>query len=144
MSSSKDQSIPPTLRIIHFALMVSIGIYYGLVQFLKAEWPAEPQVDEQSLMVFSVLGLGACFMGMIANRSFLSPQRLKKLENPIAGIFTGFIISWALFEACTVFGLVYSFTNQDASQFHLFAILSIACMLAHPPSNARVRALLAQ
>ena len=68
MSPSQNQSVSPVLKVIYFALMVSIGIYYGVVQFLKTNWTTEPQVNEELLMICSVVGFAVCFLGMIVNR----------------------------------------------------------------------------
>ena len=137
-----SQKLSKLLRMIHIALMISILIYGFLVYTLKAEWPDPPVTDQEQLMLFSILGLGACFVGMLVNRTLLKKERLKKSESPLQAILTGFIITWALFEAGTIFGLIYSFQSQDASQFHIFAALSLVSMLSHPPSQARIKALL--
>ena len=136
------QSLSSQLKVIHFALMASILIYGFLIYTVKADWPEVPVSDDDQLRLFSVLGLGACFVGMLINRSFLKKERLRNHSSPKAGIMMGFIMSWALFESCSIFGFIYSFTNKDASQFHLFAILSLLSMLAHPPSKARIKNLL--
>ena len=139
---SDYQTLSNQLRIFYFALMSSILIYGLVIYITKADWSDPPVSNDDQLQLFSVLGLGACFVGTLVNRSFLKKDRLQNQSSPKAGIMLGFISSWALFEACAIFGFIYSFTNQDASQFHLFATLSLLSMLAHPPSKARIKNLL--
>ena len=139
---SEYQALSNQLKILYFALMSSVLIYGVVIHITKSNWTEVPVSNDDQLRLFSVLGLGACFVGMLINRSFLKKDRLQTQSSPKAGIMLGFILSWALFEACAVFGFAYSFINQDASQFHLFAALSLLSMLAHPPSKARIKTLL--
>ena len=86
------QNISKKLKVIHIALMTSIVMYGIIIYTLKAEWPDPSVTDQEQLMLFSILGLGSCFMGMVVNRTLLKQERVQKSNSPAQAIFNGFIV----------------------------------------------------
>jgi hypothetical protein len=96
-------------------------------------------------MIFSVLGIGACFMAYLANRFFLKPERLgdaSDLDRFNGRVLVSFIITWAIAETCAVFGLVLSMLLKNPEVYTTFGMLAFLTILAHPITEGRLRALM--
>lgn len=131
-----------TLKIIQFALCMSVLIYGVLLYITSLQAGDQAIMTDDNLVIYSVLGVGACFIAMVVNRIGFNPKRLAELkseEEKLQRLFVVSILTWALAEACAIFGLLSGFLTQDFSQYPLFALLSIFTILAHPFSESRVR-----
>ena len=139
------RSLMTTGRFIQFALMASTLIYGLVANVMSMEGEPEISDPDGMQMIFSILGIGSCFIASLANRYFLSAKRLGDSGDPslLTGkIFVGFVITWAIAESCAVFGLLLTIMLKDASLYTTFGALSFLTILAHPMTEARVRSLM--
>ena len=142
MDTAHKQPNPQAImKLIYLALIASNLIYVGVAHVALAD--SEPTlIDEGMDLIFSVAGFGLCFIGMLAHRALLKPERIKSNADPAKSFFVAYILSWALFEACTVFGLMVSFLSADPTRIYPFAGVALLAFLSHPPSQARRKRLL--
>ena len=132
-------------RMIQFALMGSVLIYGLAVNAIDMEGKPEVSDPEGMQMIFSILGIGACFVASLINRMLLKPERLgdpSDLDRLNRKILAGFVITWAIGESCAVFGFVLAFMLKDASVYLTFGLLSFLTILAYPITEGRLRALM--
>ena len=142
-TAQKQLNSHGVMKMIYLALLASNIIYLAVIHIILAD--REPVVIDEGIdLIFSVAGFGLCFMGMLAHRALLKPERVKRTANPAQSLFVAYIISWSLFEACTVFGVVISFLSADPARIYPFVGVAFLAFLSHPPSKARRKRLLHQ
>ena len=132
-------------RMIQFALMGSVLIYGLVVHLLHLE--GEPTIEDPEgiQMIFSILGIGSCFVAYLAHRFLLKPERLgdtRDADRFNGRVFVSFIITWAIAETCAVFGLVLSMLLKNPEIYTTFGMLAFLTILAHPITEGRLRALM--
>ena len=96
-------------------------------------------------MIFSILGIGACFVASLVHRFVLKPERLGSASNIQSfngKVFVGFILTWAVAESCAIFGFVLAMLLKDPSLYNTFGLLSFLTILAHPVTEGRLRILM--
>ena len=141
----RSKKLITTGRMIQFALMGSTLIYGLVVNVIEMKGKPEVSDPEGMQMIFSILGIGACFVASLVNRALLKPERLgdpNDLDQMNRKIFAGFIIAWAIGESCAVFGFALAFILKDASIYLTFGLLSFLTILAYPITEGRLRALM--
>lgn len=136
-SSSSPQTDAQAIKImktIWFALLVSQFVL-AFVAF-KILTPAESESHSINEQIFLGMGL------MALAASFVVPQILNKSlvvsadQISVSTLFTPFIISLALNEACTIMGfMVKRITNNDQISMALFAISGIVYLCRFPVEN---------
>ena len=132
-------------RIIQFALIGSVLIYGLAVNLLPLEGESDASDPEGMQMIFSMIGLGACFVSTLVNHLLLKPKRLGIIRDPeqLNGkVFMIFILTWAIAEVCAICGFALAFLLKDPSLYYTFGLLSILTILAHPVTESRLRALM--
>ncbi len=109
-SPHKDQMVNQALLILWMAMMVSNLIVVGVSYFIF--FPHEPTGEPASffLPVLTIISLG---VGYVSHLIFERVNSIKQNSELSALIksqrsFSYYILSWALGESITIFGMVYS------------------------------------
>ena len=142
--SPKAQRLLKNARWIKIGFLSLIIIYGALAQTITLESLQTTPSDPETQMIFSILGIGMCFVASLFNQLGLKRIRTSRASSSdmVHKLFPLFIITWALAESCAIFGLVFTIMTQDSSQYSLFGLLAFLTILAHPLSTSRVRSLL--
>lgn len=146
------------LRIICFAMLVSVFVYVGVVFFLFAS-PDPGQVPNTSLLIpmagmagLSVVALpvlrkmllGTIALPFLAGEAGAAPQWTPEVEKAaLAKYVTGSIVGFAVAESVAIYGLVASFLAQDPLLVVPFAVTSVLLIGVQFPSEEGMRAVAA-
>lgn len=121
-----------TLLVIWVAILWSIVMLTALPVMIKRD----PQLSPNRTLF--MLFLGACLAAAAASlilKGLLLSRAEQQQNPPLAG--QAYILSFALCEASTLFGVVAYFTGASPYYYLLF-IPGIACMLLNMPSRERL------
>ncbi len=151
MQTQTPRSVLTTARIVHFAMLTSVGIYFAVIVLVlrpKAEavGPGLPALDPFAIALAAValvdVVLAWVLPGILSGEERLKAAMLGTEGDRLAAAFAvalqGFIIRLALLEAVAIFGLVLAFQYQDPRFFYPFAVVSAAAMLVSRFDHARV------
>ena len=116
-----------TLRTLWFALLGSIGIYYGFTLVVERREGLEPN-PSLSLSLICV----AMLMVLVA---FVIKTKLlsKALEQQSTGMVQqAYVVTWAITEIAAVLGLIDFFLTNDRYYFVLLIIAALGVLLHFP------------
>jgi hypothetical protein len=115
---NQSNSTPPSkqvVKIIWFALIGSMFIYFGLIQF---GFIPKATADGNAILAPVLLSMGI----VIAFVSKFIYSKGTKTVNPNQA-FTFYVLSWALAESGAIFGLVnYMITGDTTYTYALFLV----------------------
>lgn len=136
-----------TLRILHAAMMVSIGIYGMVLLMVTRAGPAgdpvpaaeielraprgEPPGDVLTLALAAVAAV--TILAVFFIRARWARAKTSRLE-----YFTLCILLWALAESIAVYGLVLGFLHHDLMPFVPFAAVSLLVMVFLAPRKSHL------
>ena len=103
--------------------------------------PAPPLADDLHALL-SAASVGACFAAMVVSRALLRPERVEEAEDPARHIYSSFLVTWALCVAGSLAGAALCALTGQPGDLAPSAAVSLLTALAHPPTEARVRAAL--
>ena len=151
MQTQTPRSVLTTARIVHFAMLTSVGIYFAVVFFAvrplpESLGPGLPTLDPFAIALAAValvdLVLAWVLPGILSGEERLKAAMLgtggDRLAVALALALQGFIIRLALLEAVAIVGLVLAFVRQDPRLFYPFAVVSAAAMLVARFDRAKV------
>ena len=124
-----------TLRMIWFALLSSIAIYWGLTLFVQ-----RPEGVAENSMLSLVL---AAVAASTAAASFLIKSKLlnRAIElRQTAQVQQAYVVAWAINEVAALLGIVDYFTTRNPYYFVLFLIAAGGHLLNFPRSEHVVNA----
>jgi hypothetical protein len=135
-----------TLRILHFALLMSVGMYAFVLWQVH---PPQNPLPAPILYAFGVVALGIMVMIPVLRGKLLPPMREahsldeKLPEGPqvsgaLAKLFAASIVSWAMCESIAIFGLMASFMSGDLKYFFAFAGVSLVNFVIYRPSREQL------
>ena len=116
-----------TLRTLWFALLGSIGIYYGFTLVVERREGLEPN-PSLSLSLICV----AMLMVLVA---FVIKTKLlsKALEQQSTGMVQqAYVVTWAITEIAALLGLIDFFVTNDRYYFVLLIIAALGVLLHFP------------
>ena len=121
-----------TLRTLWFALLGSIGIYYGFTLVVERREGLEPNPSlSLSLMCVAILMVLVAF---VIKTKLLS----KALEQQSTGMVQqAYVVTWAITEVAAVLGLIDFFLTNDRYYFVLL-IIAVLGVLLHFPRREHV------
>lgn len=120
------------LRLIYFALIVSLFIYAGVIWSLSRAWtPAgtlEQEMQQPVILILMALSMAtfafSFSLGAWMNAETPERQRLRM------------VVRWALIETVTIYALMAAFIARDWRLFAIGWVLSlIGFALAPPPQR---------
>ncbi len=116
-----------TLRTLWFALLGSIGIYYGFTLVVERREGLEPNPSlSLSLMCVAMLMVLVAF---VIKTKLLS----KALEQKSTGMVQqAYVVTWAITEVAAVLGLIDFFLTNDRYYFVLLIIAALGVLLHFP------------
>jgi hypothetical protein len=149
------------LRILHIALLASLGVYAAIAVFIAnqpvttptgsaAKAPLDPQLLTSVLGAMAALTLVAVIPFM---RKLLMPKRQRvgdgrdlDLDEAVTGplnfafgrLRVGCIVTWALCESIAIYGLMLAILFHDARYYGPFAGVAAVAMLVFAPRRALI------
>jgi len=116
-----------TLRTLWFALLGSIGIYYGFTLVVERREGLESNPSlSLSLMCVAILMVLVAF---VIKTKLLS----KALEQQSTGMVQqAYVVTWAITEIAAVLGLIDFFLTNDRYYFVLLIIAALGVLLHFP------------
>jgi len=116
-----------TLRTLWFALLGSIGIYYGFTLVVERREGLEPNPSlSLSLMCVAMLMVLVAF---VIKTKLLS----KALEQQSTGMVQqAYVVTWAITEIAALLGLIDFFVTNDRYYFVLLIIAALGVLLHFP------------
>lgn len=144
------------LRNIYLFCLASVAVQFAVVSMFLPRFnePALSHPDHDSMqMLFSIGGLGLCFLAMLFNQKALNPKKVLSIAKPNRSqskdhkehdhvknyIMFSFIFTWFLALCSSLCGLVLSWLLNEASQFTVFGFISFLTILAHPYTEGRIK-----
>jgi F0F1-type ATP synthase membrane subunit c/vacuolar-type H+-ATPase subunit K len=121
-----------TVRILWFALFLSIAIYYAMTFLI----PRNEHTDQNKTLSLVLVGIGL-LLSIVAvpiKQKYLTQSAA---QHRVDVLQTGYIITWAVTEAAALFGLLDYFTTTDRYYYVLFIIAGCG-MLLHSPRRRHV------
>ncbi|HUH03901.1 MAG TPA: hypothetical protein VML75_18020 [Kofleriaceae bacterium] len=147
-----------TLRILHAALVASLGIYVvvGKLAFGEPEpgAPAPPTFESMQLIFWMLAAIGgSMFIAIPLIRARLMPPRARLRPNadPITEVtrpagaaikryLNASLMTWALCESIAIYGLALMFMMRDVWPYPIFAVPAAALMIYYRPTPAELEA----
>jgi len=116
-----------TLRTLWFALLGSIGVYYGFTLVVERREGLESNPSlSLSLMCVAILMVLVAF---VIKTKLLS----KALEQQSTGMVQqAYVVTWAITEVAAVLGLIDFFLTNDRYYFVLLIIAALGVLLHFP------------
>ena len=134
-------SVLKMLRIVHIAMLISIGMYVIVGELIASRSPiaARPAF----FYVISVLSISTIGVILVVRRTLVlhSESTLRVKSNDLATLNrwrTGYIITYALSESLALFGLIVRLAGFSLSQAVTFYLPGFVLMLffrPRPPSS---------
>jgi F0F1-type ATP synthase membrane subunit c/vacuolar-type H+-ATPase subunit K len=119
-------------RIIHLALMASVGIY-GFIGWTLTKQPLTTAVPPPQLWwVFAALVLGETALLPIL-RPRLFPTEATPPKERLQKLFSASILTWALCESMAIFGLVGVMLTHELNWFWGFLAASLVNFVLYAP-----------
>ena len=123
-----------TVRILWFALFVSVGLYFLLTIFQKRQGGQDP--NNLLFIVLVGVGLVITFVSFVIKEQFV--RRAADQQQPVL-LQQGYIIAWAMNEVPALLGLFVYFATGNQYYFALF-IISTCGQLLNFPRRSQVEA----
>jgi hypothetical protein len=149
-----EPQVRPSAAATQFVVWASLAaapVFCTLVAFLArpgTAWGASlPDLGAPLELALTVAALGSAALGLVVPRVMgaragrgLAAGASEDESRRAAQVPC--IVQWALFEAVAIHGFVIAMAGAPASRVVPFAALALALLLAHPPTRARVDAML--
>ncbi len=113
----------------------------GLTLIAPLSASAEP-LSASHHALLSAGGVGACFVAMVLSRALLRPERVEESEDPARYVWAVFVLTWALCAVSALLGLALCALTGQLGDAAPSVLVSLLTTLAHPPTEARLRAAL--
>jgi len=124
------------------ALGAPLGAALAGVLWLALAAPAPAALPEDAHVLLSAASVGAAFLATLLSRALLAPGRVAEAEDPARHVWGACVLTWALCAAGALAGLALCLLTGDLGDLGPSATLAFLTALAHPPSEARLRAAL--
>lgn len=129
-----------TLRILWGAMLFTNVLYAVVLILVLQQPPAEEPADMTPILVMFVALSLLTFPMAYLLRHLLIFKRLGKGDTApgaaMATIFTGSIVSFALFESISLYGFVLAFLSQDILYYVPFAVLGVIGLISVFPRGS--------
>ncbi len=141
-----------TIYIIWGAMLASLGIYLGVCEFLKKDWPLDidPSLPIETIRYILAAVSGATLMGSYFFRRHLtqnpkpfnpSSRNPKQGQHPALTRYTAaVVISLALAESVGIYGFVLFLLNKESMTLYQFMGVSAVAMIYFKPSKEELMA----
>ena len=145
-----------TLYIIWLAMLASLGVYLGVCEFLKKDWPLDiaPSLPVETIRYALAAVSGATLMGTYFLRRHLvqkqkpfnpGPTNLSQGQHPAMARYTvAVVISLALAESVGIYGLVLFLLSKDSMTLYQFMGGSAVAMIYFKPSKEELMSVVDQ
>ncbi|OLE55725.1 MAG: hypothetical protein AUG51_02000 [Acidobacteria bacterium 13_1_20CM_3_53_8] len=122
-----------TLRILWFAILCSIGLFFLLTIFIGKRPHTSSETDAVSF-VFMAVGASSVLASVIVKMKLLARAfETQRIEN----LVSAFIVSFALTEVAGILGLL-DFLVTGERYYYLLFVLAAVGMLLHVPKREHV------
>ena len=141
-----------TLYIIWLAMLASLGVYLGICEFLKKDWPLDidPSLPIETIRYALAAVSGATLMGsyffrrhLIQNKVFFKPSSttLRQRQHPAVARYTvAVVVSLALAESVGIYGFVLFLLSKDSLILYQFMGISTVAMIYFKPDKDELMA----
>ena len=141
-----------TLYIIWLAMLASLGVYFGICEFLKKDWPLDidPSLPIETIRYALAAVSGATLMGTYFFRRHLtqnpkpfnpSSRNPKQGQHPAVTRYTAaVVISLALAESVGIYGFVLFLLSKDSLILYQFMGVSAVAMIYFKPDKDELMA----
>ncbi len=121
-----------TMRIIWFALILSVGIYYMITLFVRRSEDVAP--NPTLSLALAVVAVSAIAVSFLIKAKLLG----KAVEQQNVGMVQqAYITTWAITEVSALLGLMDFFSTGDR-YYHLFFAFAALGLLLHTPRREHV------
>jgi hypothetical protein len=115
-----------TIRILWFALFISVGLYYGLTFFMPR---AENAPNATLFLVLLAVSVTTTLASFIIKNNFLSRA---SQQQQIQLVQQGYVVACALSELPALLGLLDYFATGNDYYYVLFIIAALGMLLHFP------------
>ena len=116
-----------TMRLIWFALLSSIGIYFALTRFVERRESLEP--NNTLSLIFIALAAATALASFVIKSKLLG--KAIDQQQP-AQVQQAYVVAWALNEVGALLGVIDYFTTSSPYYYVLFLIAALGQLLHFP------------
>ena len=115
------------VRTIWLALLITVGLYYGLTVFTEKSENIEPN-DTLSLALL-IAGVATVLVSFLVKHKLIS-RAIDQRQ--VLQVQQGYIVAWAMSEVAALLGLLDFFTTSHPHYYVLFIVAAVGELLHFP------------
>lgn len=116
-----------TVRTLWLALLVSVGLYYGVTMFAGRPETVEP--NSTMSLTLLVVGLSTALISFLVKNKLITRAIERRQAQQVQ---QAHVIAWAMSEVAALLGLLDFFATSDPYFYVLFIIAALAQLLHFP------------
>ena len=120
------------MRTLWIAMLLSIGVYYGLTLFLHR--PQEVRPGRSLSLILAVMAVSATLISLLLKSRLLS-RAIEQQQGSM--VQQGYILAWAVTEVPALMGLLDFLATNDR-YYHIFFLIAGCGQLLHFPKREHV------
>jgi hypothetical protein len=105
----------------------SLALLFAVTQIIKPATPGEP--NQSLLLVFAALALSTFSFSFVLKAQFISRAAAQRRPDLVT---TGYILAYALCEACAVLGIAARFATGAREAIYFFVAALVGFLLHFP------------